>query len=170
MRRRAQRSALACRRSTAALAAASERRSSVPERASWDAAARMVRKSGNRFSEKDHTPAKKLSGRYPPPPVPVQRPASQTGRHAGRAFSRNRPGAKVTSPRPREPLPPPAGRVTGRCSLWARFGKCCNRNRDGCQAGDYAGVDKSPQAWQYPPTLRLEGKRPCQNARNRSRR
>ena len=49
---RAQRSALACRRSTAALAAANQRHSSAPERASWDV---------------------EVSGSYPPPPVPVQR-------------------------------------------------------------------------------------------------
>jgi hypothetical protein len=33
------------------------------------------------------------SGRYPPPPVPVQRRVSQTGRNAGRAPCRSRPGA-----------------------------------------------------------------------------
>jgi hypothetical protein len=66
MRRALKASALACRRSTAALAAANERRSSAPAtrflgpgrsaRSRWFerscAAQRMIRKSGNRFSDK----------------------------------------------------------------------------------------------------------------------
>ena len=44
-------------------------------------------------------------GRYPPPPVPVQRFCPQAGRNAGRASSRNRPRAGLTRPRPQEPLP-----------------------------------------------------------------
>jgi hypothetical protein len=77
------RSALACRRSTTALAAATERHSSAPERASWDVA---------------------QNGRYPSLPVPVQRaPRRPVIMPAGR-MTRSRPGAEVTSPRPREPL------------------------------------------------------------------
>jgi hypothetical protein len=82
---RAKRRALACRRSTTALAAANQRRSSAPERASWDAAKTRV---------------------LPALACPSPATKSQTGRHAGRAFSRNRPGAEVTSPHPREPLSP----------------------------------------------------------------
>ena len=79
---RAQRGAHAYRRSTAALAAANQRHRSAPGAlpGTW---------------LKD--------GRYPPPPVPVQRSQSQTGHDAGRALSRSRPGAMVTSLRPREP-------------------------------------------------------------------
>src|SRR5208283_1833441 len=40
----------------------------------------------------------------PAPSCPSPATKSQTGHHAGRAFSRSRPGAEVTSPRPREPL------------------------------------------------------------------
>ena len=83
MRLRVQRDALACRRSTTALAAANQRRSSTPERASWD----LVE-----------------NGRYPLPAYPSPATKSQTGHRAGRASSRSRPGAEVTSPRPREPL------------------------------------------------------------------
>jgi hypothetical protein len=95
---RAKRRALACRRSTTALAAANQRRRSVP-----DALPGTRLQTGvTRFS-----------------PVPVQRHKSQTGRDAGRAYSRNRPGAEVTNLCPREPLPPlpaasPAGVPYGR--------------------------------------------------------
>ena len=89
------RSALACRRSTAALAAASERRSSAPVRASWDLVG-----AHDPDGSKDRA---RFNGRYPLLPVPVQRLASQTGHYAGRALSRSRPSAAVTSGRPREP-------------------------------------------------------------------
>ena len=85
---RAKRRALTFRRSTTALAAASQRRRSVP----------------------DALPGTWLRrGRYPPPPVPVQRLASQTGHHAGRAFPRTRPGAEVTPPPAGTALAPPTG-------------------------------------------------------------
>jgi hypothetical protein len=66
----------ACRRSTAALAAASQRRSSAPDA---------------------------LPGTRSSCPSPAS--SSQAGHSAGRALLRSRPGAQVTSPRPREPLP-----------------------------------------------------------------
>jgi hypothetical protein len=82
---RVQRDALACRRSTAALAAANQRRRSAPARASWDAA--HIR-------------------RYLKRACPSPASFSQTGHGAGRAFSRSRPGTAVTSRRPREPHSP----------------------------------------------------------------
>jgi len=82
-RQRAKRRALACRRPTTALAAASQRHRSAPERASWDVAKKRA---------------------LPAPACPSPATKSQTGHHAGRASSRSRPGAEVTSPRPREPL------------------------------------------------------------------
>jgi hypothetical protein len=57
---------------------------------------RMIRKSGNRFSEKIMRNEK-----FPSPAID-----SQAGRDAGRAYPRSRPGAKVTSPCPREPHSP----------------------------------------------------------------
>jgi hypothetical protein len=92
MRSRAERSALACRRSTAVLAAANQRRRSAPERASWDAA---------------------CSRRYLKRTCPSPATKSQAGHGAGRAFSQSRPGAAVTSRRPREPHSPRAAGVTG---------------------------------------------------------
>jgi hypothetical protein len=77
--------ALACRRSTAALAAANQRRRSAPARASWDAA--DIR-------------------RYLKRACPSPASSSQTGHGAGRAFCRSRPGTAVTSRRPREPHSP----------------------------------------------------------------
>ena len=68
----------ACRRSTAALAAASQRRSSAPDA---------------------------LPGRDRGASCPSPASSSQAGHSAGRALLRSRPGAQVTSPRPREPLP-----------------------------------------------------------------
>jgi hypothetical protein len=59
-----------------------------------------------------------FEGRYPSSTCPSPATKSQTGRRAGRAFSRNRPGAGVTSPHPREPLPTPANRVTGWWPSW----------------------------------------------------
>jgi hypothetical protein len=67
MRPRVQRDALACRRSTTALAAATERHRSAPANA-------LPRTGLDR------------SGRYPLPAVPVQRVAPQTGHNAGRAY------------------------------------------------------------------------------------
>jgi hypothetical protein len=66
----------ACRRSTAALAAASQRRSSAPDA---------------------------LPGTRNSCPSPAS--SSQAGHSAGRALLRSRPGAQVTSPRPRESHP-----------------------------------------------------------------
>ncbi len=67
VRPRAKRRALACRRSTAALAAANERRRSAPVNA---------------------LPERELgrNGCYPLPALPVQRVSPQAGRRAGRAY------------------------------------------------------------------------------------
>ena len=85
VRRGQGRGALACRRSTAALAAANQRRRSAPARASWDVA---------------------CSRRYLKRACRSPASFSQTGHGAGRAFSRSRPGTTVTSRRPREPHSP----------------------------------------------------------------
>ena len=97
-RRALKRSALACRRSTAALAAATERRRSAPV---------------TRFLGRGH----EGFGRYPKPACPSPAINSQTGRNAGRA---SLPGAA----RERGDEPPPAGTaltpppgVTGRASF-----------------------------------------------------
>src|SRR5215469_3719518 len=45
-----------------------------------------------------------VGGRYSAVACPSPAIQSQTGRNAGRAFSRSRPGAEVTSPCPRAPL------------------------------------------------------------------
>ena len=45
-----------------------------------------------------------FSRALPAPSCPSPATWSQTGHRAGRAFSRSRPGAEATSPRPREPL------------------------------------------------------------------
>ena len=84
MRSRAERSALACRRPTTALAAANERHRSAPERSSWDAAKKRA---------------------LPAPACPSPATWPQTGRSAGRTFSRSRPRAQVTNLHPQEPLP-----------------------------------------------------------------
>ncbi len=109
------RDALACRRSTAALAAANQRRRSAPARASWDAA--DIR-------------------RYLKRACPSSASCSQTGHGAGRACSRSRPGAKVTSLRPREPHSPrppasPGGRPVGGRDSWqvvSEIGTYVNEN------------------------------------------
>jgi hypothetical protein len=50
------------------------------------------------------------SGRYPPPPVPVQRVHPRTGRDAGRTFSPEPPGSKGDEPPPAgTALAPPTG-------------------------------------------------------------
>jgi len=78
VRRALKRSALACRRSTAVLAAASERHSSAP-------ATRFLGLVG--AHDPDGSKDRALfNGRYPLLPVPVQRVSSQTGHHAGRAY------------------------------------------------------------------------------------
>jgi hypothetical protein len=87
----------ACRRSTTALAAASQRRSSAPDALPGD-----VVGAHDPDGSKDRA---LLNGRYPLLPVPVQRSSSQTGHSAGRALSRSRPGVTVTSRHPREPHP-----------------------------------------------------------------
>jgi hypothetical protein len=52
-------------------------------------------------------------GRYPPPPVPVQRGHPRTGRDAGRTFSPKPPGSRSDEPLPAgTALAPPTG-VTG---------------------------------------------------------
>ena len=65
-------------------------------------------------------------------PVSVQRSSSQTGRSAGRAGARSRPGAGCKSARGRRtrPVLRPAGRST---SDWARFESICNWNSDNSQ-------------------------------------
>ena len=65
-------------------------------------------------------------------PVSVQRSSSQTGRSAGRAGTRSRPGAGCKPARGHRtrPVLRPAGRST---SDWARFESICNLNRDKCQ-------------------------------------
>ena len=86
------RSALACRRSTTALAAATERHSSAPERASWDL-------------------AKKRALAAPACPSPATK--SQTGHRAGRAFSRKPPGSGGDEPPPAGTAPAPSAGVAG---------------------------------------------------------
>jgi hypothetical protein len=83
--RRAGEGALACRRSTAALAAANQRRRSAPARASWDAVG-----AHDLDGSKDRA---LLRGRYPLLPVPVQRAPRRpvmvpAGRFAGAARER----------------------------------------------------------------------------------
>ena len=60
---------LACRRSTAALASASERQRSAPGQASWDLAGRSILYGSLQPGSEDLA---LLNGRYPRPPVPVQ--------------------------------------------------------------------------------------------------
>ena len=89
------RGALVYRRSAAALTAANQRRRSAPNAL-----------PGTRLK----------SGRYPPPPVPVQRLASQTGRDAGRAYCQSRPGAGCVVP-PAGTAPAPLSRAPSRKAL-----------------------------------------------------
>ena len=99
--------ALACRRSTAALAAASQRRRSVP----------------------DALPGTRLRRRaLPAPACPSPAAKPQTGHDAGRAYPRNRPRAEVTSPRPQEPLSPLPPGITRPASLLGRdlISSACN--------------------------------------------
>jgi hypothetical protein len=84
MRSRAERSALACRRPTTALAAANERHRSAPRRSSWDAAKKRA---------------------LPAPACPSPATWPQTGHSAGRTSARSRPGTQVTNLHPQEPLP-----------------------------------------------------------------
>ena len=123
---RVQRDALACRRSTAALAAANQRRRSTPERASWDAA--DIR-------------------RYLKRACPSPASFSQTGHGAGRAFSRSRPRTAVTSRRPREPHSPrpPASPRGPSCKL-SEIRDVYPRNGDKSQAT----VAISETVWQLP--------------------
>jgi hypothetical protein len=107
------RGALACRRSTAALAAANQRRRSAPARASWDAA---------------------CFRRYLKRACPSPASFSQTGHGAGRAFSRSPPGTAVTSRRPREPHSLPAAGVTQAAVLYSsEIHGIRIRNGDECQ-------------------------------------
>jgi hypothetical protein len=99
------------------------------------------------------------SGRYPLPPGPVQRQSRRPVIVPAGRLPVSRPGAEVTSPCPREPLLPHRPASPGRRPY---LGKIRN--------GDYAGVDKNPQTWQYAPTLRLRGRTSWQSARNQSRR
>ena len=69
-------SALACRRSTAALAAANERRSSAPD-------TRFLGLATQRWA-------------LPVPRRPSPASSSQTGRHAGRAYGPEPPGSELT--------------------------------------------------------------------------
>jgi hypothetical protein len=91
---RVRRDALACRRSTAALAAASQRRRSAPARASWDAVG-----AHSPDGSKDRA---LLNGRYPRLPVPVQRaPRRPVIVPAGRIPRAAR--ERGYKPRPQEP-------------------------------------------------------------------
>jgi hypothetical protein len=55
------------------------------------------------------------NGRYPPPPVPVQRVHPRTGRDAGRTFSPKPPGSKGDEPSPAGTALAPPTSVTGWC-------------------------------------------------------
>jgi hypothetical protein len=71
-------------------------------------------------------------GRYPPPPVPVQRVHPRTGRDAGRTFSPEPPGSKGDEPPPAgTALAPPTG-VTGWRPVEERDGPSY-ANHDVCQ-------------------------------------
>jgi len=83
---------LAYRRSTAALAAASERRSSAPDTHFLGLGRTRDPKASNNRVRKT---VRFFSGRYPRLPVPVQRVTSQTGRNAGRAYVPKPPGNGV---------------------------------------------------------------------------
>jgi len=103
MRRALKASALACRRSTAALAAANERRSSAP-------ATRFLgpgRGARSRWFERSCAAQRALPA--PSCPSPAGCPAGRSWCRPG-VYPRSRPGAAVTSRRPREPLSlrPPA--------------------------------------------------------------
>ena len=113
-RQRVQRDALACRRSTTALAAATERHRSAP----------VTRFPGRNYAGTGVTrsPPSQCSGRYDP----------QTGRNAGRAFStRSRPGAGLTTPPAGTASPLSAG-VTRRRPFGRGLG-VCNDSGDDCQ-------------------------------------
>ena len=91
--------ALACRRSTAALAAANERRSSAP-------ATRFLgpgRSARSRWFERSCAAQRALPA--PSCPSPASFPAGRSWCRPG-VYPRSRPGAAVTSRRPREPLSP----------------------------------------------------------------
>ncbi len=97
MRRALKASALACRRSTAALAAANERRSSAP-------ATRFLgpgRSARSRWFERSCAAQRALPA--PSCPSPAGCPADRSSCRPG-VYPRSRPGAAVTSRRPREPL------------------------------------------------------------------
>src|SRR5271154_5860868 len=107
---RAQRSALACRRSTTALAAASERHSSAPD---------------TRFLG----PGVIRCYLHLACPSPATSIADRSSCRPG-VIPRSSPGAGLTSPHPREPLSPRQHVVTGwRPFTEARFG-LGNLNRD----------------------------------------
>ena len=103
-RRALKRQRAACRRSTAALAAASERHSSTP---------------ATRFL------GRVRGGCYPPFPVSQSSDivADRSSCRPG-VMRRNRPGAKVTSPRPQEPHPAPSAGVTRRTSFHVSEIRC----------------------------------------------
>ncbi len=93
--------ALACRRSTTALAAANERYSSTPD-TRFLGLGRAAR--SQRFEQPGSKNRALFSGRYPLLPVPVQRASRRPVFMPAGRIPRSRPGAEVTSPRPREPL------------------------------------------------------------------
>jgi len=89
---RVRRDALAFRRSTAALARGFRPPGSTPGHASWDVAKRVIRKSGNRFSEKI-TRSLKLAGVTRLHLSQSRDCTSRTGRSTGVNDARSRPGA-----------------------------------------------------------------------------
>ena len=97
---RVQRDALTCRRSTTALAAANQRHSSAPERASWEAAKKAGVTRPRLSQSSDCT--------------------SQTGRHAGRALFPKPPGSGGDEPPPAGTALAPSAGVAGRRPLRER--------------------------------------------------
>jgi hypothetical protein len=96
---------------------------------------RHLRQRPNATTQLQHVlPGTRLkSGRYPPPPVPVQRVHPQTGRDAGRTFSPKPPGSKGDEPPPAgTALAPPDG-VTVWRPVEERDNPILINNRDICQ-------------------------------------
>ncbi len=123
--------ALACRRSTTALAAATERYSSAPD-TRFLGLGRGAR--SQRFEQPGSKDRARLNGRYPLLPAPVQRASRRPVIvPAGRLFPEP-PGSGGDEPPPAGTAlaPDNRGHRLPSCSR-ARFDDRCSRNGDGCQ-------------------------------------
>jgi len=107
-------------------------------------------------------------------PGRASREIKETRRRYPRRHSRlsGAPRTPIVMPEGTMPGPPGSG-VTNpaRGNRTRSVSRCVSRPRPSRARfpGDYLPVDKYSQAWQYAPTLRPQGEKPCHGNRNQSR-